>query len=43
MKDIGLTNLDEHMEMYNKLIIDLSAVAEQYFGTQETSFVQLPD
>jgi hypothetical protein len=30
MKDIVFTDLEEHMGIHNKLIIDLSAIAEQY-------------
>ncbi len=35
MKEIGFTELKEHMEKHNDLITNLSNVAEEYSGTQE--------
>ena len=35
MKEIGFTDYEEHVEMHNKLITDLSAVSERYSCTQE--------
>lgn len=40
MKDIVFTDLEEHMGIHNKLIIDLSAIAEQYTGYQRIFLVQ---
>ncbi len=34
MKEIGFTELEEHMEMHNALITDLSTVAEGYSGSE---------